>query len=247
MRKIYLLVLAAFLLGALALEVSAQNLETSEPTEVWEPVPRVVTVEAGKAPSDAIVLFNGENLDEWEHVLDQRPVEWEVKDQVVTVKPGAGDIRTKKKFGDCQLHLEWRTPLMVNSDGQGRGNSGIFFMERYEIQILDGYMNSTYSNGQAASVFKQHIPLVNACLPPGTWQSYDIIFTAPVFNDDGIKVKSGRVTVIQNGVVVQNNVEIKGTTQYIGMPQNEAHGDEPILLEDRGNPVSFYNIWVREL
>jgi 3-keto-disaccharide hydrolase len=147
-----------------------------------------------------------------------------------------------------QLHVEWRSPAEVKGDGQGRGNSGIFLMGKYEIQVLDCYNNETYYNGQAGSIYKQTIPLVNACRKPGEWQAYDIIFKAPVFNEDGSKKSSAYVTVIHNGVLIQNHVEILGTTEYIGPPKNIAHPPkQPIHLQDHGNPVSYRNIWVREL
>ena len=216
-------------------------------TEVWEPEPRVVTAGVGTAPpSDAIVLFDGTSLDNW-MTLDSAAAKWELKDGAMTVIKGTGDIRTKRNFGSVQLHLEWRTPAVVESEGQGRGNSGVFLQGIYEVQVLDSYQNRTYSNGQAASIYKQHIPLVNACRPPGEWQTYDIIFMEPAFNADGIKVRSGSLTVIQNGVLVQNNIEIKGTTPYIGLPQNPPHGKGPLKLQDHNNPVSYRNIWVREL
>ena len=217
-------------------------------TEVWHPVPRVVTFQGtSPVPSDAVVLFGGNNLEQWMSDKDGGKAMWDVKDGIITVKAGTGDIKTKQKFGSCQLHLEFRTPAVVEGTGQGRGNSGVFFQEKYEVQILDNYNNVTYSNGQCASVYKQHIPLVNACKGPGEWQSYDIIFNAPVFNKDGVKVASGSFTVIQNGILVQNHVEIKGTTEYIGLPKNDAHGMGSIKLQDHGNPMSFRNIWVREL
>ena len=144
-----------------------------------------------------------------------------------------------------RLHIEWRAPAVVESEGQGRGNSGVFFQMEYEVQVLDNYQNRTYSNGQAGSIYKQHMPLVNACKAPGEWQVYDIVFTAPKFNKDGIKVSSGYLTVIHNGVLIQNHAEIKGTTEYIGQPKNIAHGKAPLKLQDHGNPVSYRNIWVR--
>ena len=145
------------------------------------------------------------------------------------------------------MHLEWRTPAVIEGKGQGRGNSGVFFQERYEVQVLDNFENKTYSNGQAGSIYKQAIPLVNACKKPGEWQTYDIIFTAPRFNEDGIRTSAGRLTVIQNGVLIQNNVEIQGTTEYIGLPKNIAHGKASIMLQDHGDKVSYRNIWIREL
>jgi len=219
-----------------------------EETEVWEPEPRVVTTYPDKAPSDAIVLFDGTSLDQWVSRKDgSSPAEWEVADGAFTVVRGKGDIQTKEQFSDYQLHVEWRSPTEIVGEGQGRGNSGIFMQGLYEVQVLDSYNNRTYSNGQAASLYKQRIPLVNATKPPGEWQTYDIIWTAPRFNADGILISKARVTVLHNGVLVQNNVELDGPTEYIGIPKYKAHGPGPIILQDHGNPVSFRNIWVRPL
>ncbi len=226
------------------------NAQITDPkaTEVWEPEPRVVTPGAttSTAPSDAIILFDGANLDEWSNSKGEA-AGWNVADGAMTVVKGTGTVQTKRNFGSVQLHLEWRTPAEVVSEGQGRGNSGVFLNGIYEVQVLDSYDNRTYSNGQAASIYKQSMPLVNACRPPGEWQTYDIVYMQPEFNKDGIKVKSGTLTVIQNGILVQNNIEIRGTTPYIGLPKNPAHGDGPLILQDHGNPVSYRNIWVREL
>ncbi len=237
------------LLGMFALILWGQQDRQWEPeiTEVWEPEPRVVTPGNGTAPpSDAIVLFDGKDFNEWTH-LNGSPVKWKLDGGAMTVARGTGDIQTKQAFGDFQLHIEWRAPSEVVGEGQGRGNSGVFLQSRYEVQVLDNYNNRTYSNGQAGSLYKQSIPLVNACRPPGEWQIYDIIYTAPRFNSDGLVVSPARVTVLHNGIVIQNNTEIRGTTEYIGMPKNVAHGDAPIKLQDHGNPVSFRNIWVRKL
>lgn len=219
-------------------------------TEVWEPEPRVVTPGQGThPPSDAIVLFKGMSFSEWMSAKDSLGgVKWYLNsDSSMTVLPQAGDIVTKRPFGDCQLHIEFRTPATVKGEGQGRGNSGIFFQNRYEVQVLDNFQNRTYSNGQAGSIYKQAIPLVNACRKPGEWQTYDILFTAPRFNADGVLIAPAHVIVIQNGVVVQLNTEIKGATQYIGLPKYEAHGKAPIRLQDHGDLVSYRNIWIREL
>ncbi len=217
-------------------------------TEVWEPVPPVVTPgkNCNEPPSDAIILFDGKDLNEWTG-KDGGPAMWIVADGAMTVKPRTGIIKTKKKFGDVQLHIEWRTPAEVKGEGQGRGNSGIYLMERYELQVLDSYNNKTYSNGQAGSIYKQGIPLVNACRPPGVWQTYDIIFMAPVFTEKGTLKTPARITVLQNGVLIQNNFEIKGPTVYTGIPRYEAHGKASLVLQDHGNPVSYRNIWIREL
>lgn len=245
MRYLYL---TCFLFLSFAPLASAQ-ITDPKATEVWQPEPRVVTPGHGALPpSDAIVLFNGANFSEWMSAKDSSAVKWDINaDSSATVKPGTGDIMTKRVFGDCQLHLEFRTPALVKGEGQGRGNSGVFLQNRYEVQVLDSYQNRTYSNGQAASIYKQSIPLVNACRKPGEWQRYDILFTAPRFNADGILIAPGRVTVIQNGVVVQLNTEIKGTTEYIGLPKNTAHGKGPVKLQDHSDLVSYRNIWIREL
>jgi hypothetical protein len=217
-------------------------------TEVWEPIPEIITPGiSNEAPSDAIVLFDGKNLDEW---VNEKGVQagWEVKNGILTIKPGSGSIQTKRLFSDCQLHLEWRTPSEIKGEGQGRGNSGVYLQSRYEVQILDSYNNTTYSNGQAASIYKQHIPLVNASLKPGEWQTYDIIYTAPRFNVDSTLKSAAFVTVIQNGVVVQNHVAIKGTTTYTGLPVYRKHAfKQALMIQEHGNPVSFRNIWIREI
>lgn len=218
----------------------------SEKTEVWGSVPPVVSTQKGKAPSDAIVLFDGDDLDQFE-ALKGGVALWTVSGDVFTVAPGTGDIVTKQEFCDVQLHLEWRAPAPIGDMiGQQRNNSGVFFQQKYEVQILDNYHNPTYPNGQAASVYKQTIPLANAALPPGEWQTYDIIFTAPKFEGDEM-ISNGFVTVLHNGVLVQNHTKIQGTTEWIGPPKVTPHGCAPIQLQDHGNLVSFKNIWVRTL
>ncbi len=232
------------------LSVWAQQTQMKpEETEVWDPEPKVVTPGTNQsAPSDAIVLFDGKDLSAWESVNKEgSPAEWLVKDGVIVVKPGTGYIKTKQSFGSCQLHIEFRTPAEVKGSSQGRGNSGVFLMGRYEVQVLDSYENRTYSNGQAASVYKQSIPLVNASRPPGEWQMYDIIFRAPEFHENGDLLKAASVTVLHNGVLVQNHFLIKGPTEYIGIPKYEAHDKAPLMLQDHSNPLSFRNIWIREL
>jgi len=219
-----------------------------ELTEVWEPVPPVVTPAFGVLPpSDAIVLFDGTSLDSWESARDSSHAAWKLQDGAMTVVRGAGDIRTRSAFGDMQLHIEWRTPSEVVGEDQGRGNSGIFLQDRYEVQVLDSFGNRTYSNGQAASIYKQHIPMVNASRGPGQWQTYDIFYRAPVFAPDGEVARPAMVTVVHNGVLVLHGVEIRGNTEYIGLPHYTPHGELPIRLQDHGNPVSYRNIWVRRL
>lgn len=221
--------------------------QLAEKTEVWEPVPPVVEAPKDSPPSDAIVLFDGESLSEW--VSDKGgEAEWLVEDGAMTVAAGTGGIKTKREFCDVQLHVEWRAPTGTDDqEGQGRSNSGVFLQERYEVQVLDSYQNETYPNGQAASIYKQHIPLVNATRPSGVWQSYDIIFEAPEFAENGDLSEPAYITVLHNGVVVQNHVEVQGATAWIGAPEYEAHGCAPIALQDHSNPVSFRNIWVRPL
>jgi hypothetical protein len=220
-------------------------------TEVWKPEVKVVT--PGKtntdAPSDAVILFNGTSASGWQHANGDE-AKWTVADNALTVKPGTGGIQTKQKFGDCQLHIEWRIDKNVKGDGQDRGNSGIFLMGRYELQVLDNYnnINKTYVNGQAGSMYKQASPLVNVCKAPGEWQTYDIVFTAPRFSDNGSVISPARITVMQNGVLVQNNTTLWGNTVYIGSPTYEKHAaKESIMLQDHSHLTSFRNIWIREL
>lgn len=220
-------------------------------TEIWEPEVKIIQPGAncGDLPSDAISLFNGSNLaDEWTNSKGEKPG-WKVENGEVTVVRGSGDIKTIRKFSDFQLHIEWRTPSEVSGESQGRGNSGIFLQELYELQVLDNYNNRTYRNGQAGSMYKQYAPLVNACRKPGEWQTYDIIYNAPVFQADGSYRVPPRVTVLQNGVLVLNGVNLRGPTEYIGIPEYtlKPHGAGSIRLQDHGNPVSYRNIWIREL
>ncbi len=220
-----------------------------EETEVWEPVPKLVRpgVTPAQAPADAIVLFDGKSSANWESV-NGGEAKWTVANGALTVAPDTGDIRTKEHFGDVQLHLEWRTPVLpADKKGQDRGNSGVFLQELYEVQVLDSLENRTYSNGQAGAIYKQYIPLVNAAKPAGEWQTYDIVFIAPRFEKNGELRSPARLTVFHNGVLIQNNVELKGGTTYIGQPKYTAHGDAGIRLQDHGHLVSFRNIWVRKL
>ncbi len=229
-----------------------------EDTEIYEPVPPVVTPGAtiDAPPSDAIVLFNGKNLDEWVSTKDKSPAKWVVADGILTVDKKAGNIETKRTFKNYQIHLEWRIPADVTGQDQARGNSGLFLASTgpgdsgYELQILDSYNNKTYVNGQAASVYKQSIPLVNAARKPGEWQTYDVVWTAPTFNGDGSLKTPASVTAFHNGVLVQNHFQLMGETLYIGTPFYKAHDRAPIKLQAHGDPsppISFRNIWVREL
>jgi hypothetical protein len=228
---------------------TADSQDSTDPkaTEVWGPEPPVVTPGLnGSPPSDAIILFDGNNLDSWTDD-NGKPAKWIVANHAMTVAPGSGGIKTKQTFGDVQLHIEWRTPADVKGNGQDRGNSGVFLQERYELQVLDSYNNKTFVNGQAGSLYKQYPPLVNATKGPGEWQTYDVLFTAPKFNADGTLQAAGRMTVLLNGVLIQNNAELKGTAVNVGQPKYKAHGTASIMLQDHGNPTSFRNIWVREL
>ena len=221
-------------------------------TEFWTPQPKVVTpgdITTNSAPSDAIVLFDGKDLSAWTG-RGGAPAEWDVHDGVFTVNKKKGDIQTRQHFNSFQLHIEWCVPENITGESQARGNSGVFLQGMYEIQILDCYNNKTYTNGQTGSVYKQSTPLANAMRKPGEWNVYDIIYNAPVFNADGSYRVPPTVTVIHNGVLLQNNVVIRGTTEYIGHPQVKKHGAGPIILQSHGDPsepISFRNIWIREL
>jgi len=222
-----------------------------EDTEWYEPVPPTVAPYGQNGvPSDAIVLFDGSNFDEWIMLNDSTEVSWHLNDDgSMTVKDTVGDIRTKRNFGDIQLHIEWRSPADTKGEGQSRANSGVFLQGRYEVQVLDNNNNDTYVNGQVASIYKQHVPLVKASVPSGEWNTYDIVYHAPEFNTNGDKTKSAVITVLHNGVLVQDHVEIKGTTPYEGWPKNPPHGKGPLRLQDHGDNsrVSYRNIWIREL
>ena len=244
MRNLFLLLLISC---ATALQAQITD---PKATEYYEPVPPKVKPGSalGEAPEDAIILLgSGADASEWVSSATGGDAEWNVEGDALVVKPGAGNISTRRKFGDVQLHVEWRSPNEPDKEGQGRGNSGIFLQDRYEVQVLESEGSDTYTNGQAGSIYKQTPPLVNALKPMGEWQSYDIIYTAPRFNDDGILIRPAYVTLLMNGVVVQNNFEIKGPTEYIGLPHYVAHGNDVITLQDHSNKVAYRNIWVREL
>ena len=248
-------------LFSVMLSVSLAQAQQGDPklTEVYSPVPPVITPGkiCGDAPSDAIVLFNGKSLDQWRSVNDTtKPADWNVAHNIITVNKKAGNIETKQSFTDYQLHIEWRIPSNITGEGQARGNSGVFLASTgpgdagYELQVLDNYNNSTYTNGQVGSVYKQAVPLANACRKPGEWQSYDIIWTAPRFNDDGTLKTPAYVTAFHNGVLVENHFELKGQTRYIGQPFYKQHGPCPIKLQahgDKSEPISYRNIWIRPL
>jgi hypothetical protein len=227
-------------------------------TEQWEPVPAIVTPGSTDSapPSDAIVLFDGRNLDQWVATNDHTPARWKVADGIITVDKSAGNIETKQSFRNYQLHLEWRIPKNVTGEGQERGNSGVFLASTgpgdagFEVQIMDSFNNKTYVNGQAASVYKQSAPLVNSARPPGAWQSYDIIWTAPVFAADGKVTSPAYVTVFHDGVLVQNHFRLTGETTNRGTLPYKPYQEAPIKLQAHGDPsppISFRNIWVRKL
>ncbi len=225
---------------------------TPQMTEIMDPEVRIIQPpsETGQPPSDAIILFDGKDVNrEWEDIKGN-PTKWVVKDGSLICVKGSGYIQTKRKFNDFQLHVEWKTPSEVTGEGQGRGNSGVYLQGLYEVQVLDSYNNRTYRNGQAGSIYKQYAPLVNVSRKPGEWQTYDIFYTAPRFSTDSTAYFAPpRVTVLHNGVLIQNNVSLRGPTEYIGMPEYfiKKHGPGPVQLQDHGNPVAYRNIWIREL
>ena len=258
LRAHFLVVVATLATGMATAGAQRDSTRAPRPedTEVSVPVPRVVT--PGKSdrdvPSDAIVLFGGTSIAEWVAVSDSSPARWVVEDGLLTVRKSAGDIRTKRTFTNYQMHLEWRIPTGISGSGQLRGNSGVFLAFTptggYELQILDSYDNATYVNGQAGSLYKQSIPLVNAMRKPGEWQTYDVVWTAPTFNANGTVNTPAYVTALHNGVLIQNHVALTGVTKYIGRPEYKAHGAAPIMLQAHGDPsppISFRNIWIREL
>lgn len=258
-RRLAVALAAAAALGAAA-ACWAQVMKPQD-TEQWTPKPPVVDagpgpVQPAPPPSDAIVLFDGRDLSEWVSVRDGAPARWAVADGVLTVVKPAGNIQTRRAFRNFQLHLEWRTPADITGEGQARGNSGLFLASTgggdggYELQILDSWRNETYVNGQAGAIYKQHPPLANPSRPPGQWQTFDVVWTAPVFGPDGALKSPARVTALMNGVLVQNDAVLAGETVFIGKPKYRAHGPAPIKLQAHGDPsppISFRNIWVREL
>src|SRR5438552_4322173 len=248
-----------FFNGIFALMLGSTALAQPDPN--WlehdraRPLPPVVTgatpsspQQAGHAPSDAVVLFDGKDLSQWVS-MDGRPTKWITREGYMECVKGSGYVRTLQNFGDCQLHIEWATPTPAEGEGQGRGNSGLFFgRDRYEVQVLDSYGNKTYSDGSAGAIYGQYPPLANASLPPGQWQTYDCVYTAPRFDAEGKLLSPARLTVLHNGVLIQNNVQLTGPTSWLERAPYRAHPEkQPLSLQDHGNPVRFRNIWIREL
>ncbi len=249
------LVLVAMLSGAGS--YAAKELVKYEVHDATRPNPPVITPPAqfGEPPSDAIILFDGKDTSQWVSEKGGGEVKWIVQDGYMQVAAKAGGIRTRKSFGNCQLHIEWCTPEGIDPKitDQKRSNSGVFLMDRYEIQVLDSYTddnyktNRTYADGQAAAMYGQHPPMVNACCKPGQWQSYDVSYLRPLFDADGNLVRKGRITLLHNGVVVHNNLEIEGTTSHKQKAKYTPHETGYIRLQDHGNPIRFRNVWIREL
>ena len=278
MKKKGLVILAMFIISDLEAQkrelitLSQEDFEEIEATatELYRDLDRVTPGKEGAPPSDAIILFDGSSLDKWQKTFFEysgsmaeyhewlpslkegpyvtAPADWKLEEGDLVVVPGTGHLMTKELFGDVQLHIEWLTPKDTTKKSQDYSNSGIFLMGLYEIQILNSFDNETYSNGQAGAIYKQHIPLVNATKPPGNWQEFDIIFSAPKFSNSGNVLNPARITVFHNGVLIQNNVYLTGPTCYIGQAYYVKHPEKlPILLQNHGNPVRFRNIWVRKL
>ena len=254
-----ILILFTVVLIAVMLSVTAYTQSTDDRRQ-FEPMPQQVTgVSNGSVPSDAVVLFDGSNMDAWMTAEAEQPAHWEIEDGAMTVRPGLQSIKTRRGFGDIQLHLEWRPSDQIEGEGQSRGNSGVFLHSQFEVQVLDSWNNPTYVNGQAGAVYLQYPPLVNAVRRPGEWQSYDIIFQAPHFDDNGNLAEPAYLTVLHNGILIQNHVELLGATHtplpeyrancvpYSQQREQDCSGMMPITLQDHGQVVSYRNIWVREL
>ena len=256
------MMVAALAAGSAATVMAGLYGDTPDALHAWavhdmnRPVPKKITAEPGQPPSDAIVLFDGTSLDNWESTKGE-PTKWRLVDGALESVKGAGYIRTKQSFGDCQLHIEWAAPIRVEGQGQGRGDSGVFLMGNYEIQVLDSYetevlpdgsnKNPNYADGQAASVYAENPPMVNACRKPGEWQTYDIVFHQPIWEGETLKWP-GSVTVFHNGVLVQDHWEMEGLTTHCRRRPLKPHANKlPLQLQDHGNPVRFRNIWLREI
>lgn len=248
MNKLSAIILGAFLFTTITMNAQDQKITDPKLTEVWDPEPKVVIpgLTNDQPPSDAIVLLEKNSGLQWIH-YDGSPNQWSIEDGIMTCKPGTGTIKTKETFGDCQLHIEWSTPHEPSKKDQDKGNSGIFFQNKYELQILNSYKNRTYANGQAGAIYKQNPPLVNATKQSMEWNAYDIIYHAPKFDTDGNMTQKPTITAFHNGVLIQDNFELEGTTEYIGKPKVIPHGDESLVIQDHNNFVRYKNIWLRKL
>ncbi len=255
MKKIlfYFCFLTSYEIHAQETDWSKKDWKKHETTEFWDVKPKFVTPSpiVGNAPSDAKVLFDGKSMDGWVMAKDKSESKWKLENGSMTIALHSGDLATKEKFGDCQLHIEFKIPVDAKKspNRDDAGNSGIFLQERYELQIFDSFQDEVplYSNGQCGSIYKQGIPMVNACSKPGDWNTFDILYTAPKFRQNGSVEKPAYITVLHNGIFILNHFEIQGTIQYIGSPQYEPHGKAPIVLQGHGSEVSFRNIWIREI
>lgn len=255
MKHLYWSILFLLLIFVVGLysngQTAKQKVEKWKVHDTERPMPPVVDPgpagEPAPAPSDAIVLFDGKDLSQWTDGKGQ-PARWKIENGYMEVVAKTGSIRTKQKFGDCQLHVEWASPVVVKGESQGRGNSGVFLMNIYEVQVLDCYKNKTYADGMTAALYAQYPPMVNACRPPGEWQTYDIVFKRPRFDDKGQVISPAFFTVFHNNILVHDNAELTGPTTHKARPPYKAHPDRlPISLQDHGNPVRFRNIWIRDL
>jgi hypothetical protein len=254
MKKILFATVGTLLLAVAPAICNAQVDPRWKIHELTRPVPPVIDPgtpstqdSPGRPPSDAVVLFDGKDLSKWNH-KDGSAAKWKAENGYMETVPKTGYLYTRDAFGDCQLHIEFNEPTPPKGEGQGRGNSGVFLHGLYEIQVLDSYENKTYADGQAAAVYGQFPPLVNASRPPGQWQIYNIIFHGPRFDKDGKLLRPARVTVLHNGVLVQDNVELSGPTAHGARPPYTPQPEKlPLALQDHNNPIRFRNIWIREL
>jgi hypothetical protein len=247
-RRHHPLIVFLTILSLMPFQPAALGAQQWSVHDMDRPTPPIVDPgSAGGPPSDAIVLFGGEDLSQW-RMKDGAPAKWKVEKGYIEIVPGSGDLVTARTFGNCQLHLEWATPAVPKGEGQERGNSGVYLMGRYEVQVLDSYRNRTYADGQAAAIYGQFPPLVNASRAPGEWQEYDIVFHRPRFGQDGKLATPARMTVFHNGVLVDDDVELLGATVHGQRATYAAHPNRlPLILQDHGNPVRYRNIWLREL
>jgi hypothetical protein len=246
---IFVIILLVIVIGCSIAGSTKKNKHSWKVHDMNRPTPKLVTPaeQPGQPPSDAVVLFDGKDLSNWVSEKDGSDAKWKVENGYMEVVKKTGNICTKQAFGDCQLHIEWASPEKTTGSSQDRGNSGVFLMSNYEVQVLDSYNNRTYADGQAAAIYGQKPPLVNACRPPGQWQSYDIIFHRPIFENDKV-VKPATITVLHNGVLVQDHFEIEGKTVWKKRAKYHHHPDKmPLMLQDHSHPVRYRNIWIRQL